>query len=225
MEKIQTCSLSSNGFPAAFGILYHWSLTTWRASKLEQQLRPGDPPPQLRRRSMSESLKIVGPKHINRRREAVCPEHATLKLFWVFETGFLPSFLLTNIQKNKKRNSRRCCLCDERFQDPVCPLWLDNNLAAGRAGDEEQQLRTERLVVSTEPAPSPWTPDGGGWKGRNWAEWPCPWESQEFKGKSPFQICFPPAGVLDALETLPPLLSVPGFSGDQVTYSKYKLET
>ena len=43
--------------------------------------------------------------------------------------------------------------------------------------------------------------------------------------KSPFQICFPPAGVLDALETLPPLLSVPGFSGDQVIYSKYKLET
>lgn len=28
MEKMQNCSLSSSGFPAAFGILYHWSLTT-----------------------------------------------------------------------------------------------------------------------------------------------------------------------------------------------------
>ena len=186
---MQNCSLSSSGFPDAFGILYHWSLTTWGAPKSEQQPRPGDPPPQLRLRSTSESLKIVGPKHINRTRVADCPEHATLKLFWVFETGFLPSFLLTNIQKNKKSSSRRCCLCDERFQDPVCPLWLDNNLAAGREGDKEQ-LTTERLVVSTEPAPSPWTPDGGGWKGRNWAGWPCPWESQEFKGKVLFKSVF-----------------------------------
>ena len=31
-----------------------------------------------------------------------------------------------------------------------------------------------------------------------------------------FSNLFSPAGVLDALETLPRLLSVPGFSGDQV---------
>lgn len=81
----------------------------------------------------------MGPKHINRIREAVCGEHAAFKLFWALREGsshFSP-YTQKKTQKRqyktKKQTTQESTVVFRmRGFRAVCPLWLDENVAADR---------------------------------------------------------------------------------------------
>lgn len=105
--KMQTCSLGGSRCPAPSSIFCLVCVTIRKSFKLQQQpLRV--PFPQIGIVFLtSESLKIVGPKHINRMRKAVCCEHAALETALGLERRSLPFFSLQMLRKIKNNNNEQ----------------------------------------------------------------------------------------------------------------------
>lgn len=132
-------------------------------------------------------------------RNAVCHEHATFITVLGLERRFLP-FLLPKTKKEKRNSRKYFCLYDKRFHVLSVPgsrkehsCWLRSQrwLRERSAAPERKGWPSVGdNMVSTEPRLGA----GAEWGGRRGAgpDWPCPWESQECEGTTPFETVLYP---------------------------------